>query len=296
MNNDFSDTGLIDLHTHSTASDGSLSPRELVALALNSGLKALALTDHDTTAGNREAIAEARKFNLTFVPGVEISCDFGIYSFHILGYWIDPENELLKNTLKILLEYRTQRNLKIISRLRDLGIEISYDEVEEIAGNEVVGRIHFAQILMQKGVVPSIKEAFTRLLNIGRPGYVAKKRLTAAEGINLILQAGGFPVLAHPGLYPFKSQNELNSILKELISVNLQGIEVYYSAHNSNQTESYLALAQKLNLAISGGSDFHGSAKPDILLGTGLKGNLNLRLNLLQELELKYLSFKNGKR
>jgi predicted metal-dependent phosphoesterase TrpH len=282
----------IDLHTHSTASDGSLSPIQLVDLAKSIGLSALALTDHDTVEGNAEAIAEADKQNLRFVPGVEISCDFRKEAIHILGYWIDYRNSILRHTLKELVQYRTQRNHLIISKLQALNIAITYEEVSAIAGNEVVGRPHFAQVLVNKGAADSVKDAFNRFLAPGKSAYVPKKRLSAKQGIELILQAKGFPCLAHPGQYDYVGEEVLKQGLRELIGYGLQGLEVYYSTHTAEQTGLFLKFAEQFDLAVSGGSDFHGDTKPEVKLGSGVNGRLKVPYELLKGMEERLSNLK----
>ena len=179
-------TGRIDLHTHSTASDGSFTPAELVQEARRLGLKGLALTDHDTAGGNPEAMAEAARQGIRFVPGIEISCDYQDKAIHILGYWIDFRNSTLNETLKQVIDYRNRRNLILTERLRELGISMIYEEVAQVAGNEVVGRPHFAAVLVKKRVVSNFREAFDKYLGKGGLAYIPKRRLTAAEGLQLI--------------------------------------------------------------------------------------------------------------
>lgn len=277
----------IDLHAHSTASDGDLSPSELVRLALQKGLVALALTDHDTAEGNNEAILEAERLGLNFVPGVEISVDRPPNSLHILGYWIDPENPVLKSTLETVRGFRDKRNPMIIEKLQGLGIDIDYVEVCGAAGGDVVGRPHFAKVLVEKGVVKSSAEAFQKYLGKGGLAYVDKKRMTPFEGIRLIHQAGGMPALAHPNQYDFDEPSGLEEMVAELKSYGLAGIEAYYSTHSEQQTAQYKHLAEKYDLAITGGSDFHGAAKPMIELGSGIGGNLKIPRSLLDNLRAR---------
>ncbi len=276
--------GLIDLHTHSTASDGSFSPKELVRMAKDKGLKALAITDHDTVEGLPEAVEEADRLGLQFVPGVEISCDLAETALHILGYWIDYRHRGLTRVLTDLVDYRTRRNHLIIDRFRALGIDLDYEEIAASAGNDVVGRPHFALALVKKGEVADTQEAFERYLARGKPAYVNKRRLTADQGIELITKAGGLPALAHPCQYGFRDENELREALKQLVDSGLQGLEVWYPTHSPRQSQLYLKLAREYKLAPTGGSDFHGESKPEIKLGTGVDGELCVEYEVLENL------------
>ncbi|MBL7190930.1 PHP domain-containing protein [bacterium] len=283
----------IDLHSHSTASDGELRPAELVKLAVELGLAGLALTDHDTAEGNGEAVSAAAELGLDFVPGVEISLDNPPNSLHLLGYYIDYNNPALKNTLAEVVGFRDKRNPMIIDKMRNLGIDITYDEVCDIAGGDVVGRPHFAKVLIQKGIVESSQEAFDRYLAKDALAHVDKKRLTPEVGINLVLKAGGIPVLAHPYYYKFGEPDGLDRLIRELVSHGLAGVEAFYSVHSRAQTEEYIRLAEKYDLLITGGSDFHGSTKPDIELGRGISGNLRIPYSVLENLKIKHCALKS---
>jgi len=278
---------MIDLHTHSTVSDGTLTPEELVRFAYKCGITALSLTDHDTAEGNFAAGRAADDVGLDFIPGIEISCDYRDGNIHVLGYWIDPDNQQLRNISARLIEYRHQRNHKIVERFHGLGILLEYVDIVEIAGNDVVGRPHFARALIDNGYAGSIAEAFDIYLGQGKKAYVPKIRLTPAEGIELISQAGGIPVLAHPNQYPFGTSNELKTALIELKTRGLRGIEAYYSTNTPDQTGFYLQIADELDLAVSGGTDFHGGIKPDVEIGTGIGNNLNLGYDIVRKLKLK---------
>src|SRR5207248_4047132 len=198
----------VDLHCHSTASDGTLPPAEVVRLAHEKGLVGLSLTDHDTIAGLAEAQAEAARFNITFIPGIEISAVPPIENgtLHILGYCIDPQNPTLLEMARQLIEARNNRNPRIIARLRELGIDITTDELAHEAKGEVMGRPHIGALLMKKGVVKSIKRAFTDYLAPGGKAYFDKERLSSRDAIGRIRRAGGIPVLAHP--IQLKAQND----------------------------------------------------------------------------------------
>jgi len=266
---------MIDLHTHSTASDGTYSPAELVRLAVREGLKALALTDHDTVEGLAEAEAEAERQGLAFVPGVEISVRFkGPGHCHILGYFVDPEVRDFRRTLKLLQQARAERNRKMVEKLRDLGIEITLEEVKGKAGGGEIGRPHFAALLVEKGVVRRVEEAFEKYLKKGAPAYVPKARLSEEEAFSAIRCARGLAVLAHPWHLRL-SPEDLAEYVAELKDKGLAGIEAYYTDHSPEFTAFCLDLARRLDLVVTGGSDFHGRNKPDIRLGRGL-GNLRV--------------------
>uniref|UniRef100_A0A832LVL6 PHP domain-containing protein n=1 Tax=Caldimicrobium thiodismutans TaxID=1653476 RepID=A0A832LVL6_9BACT len=274
---------MIDLHTHSTASDGTFSPSELIRLAKREGLKALALTDHDTTRGLPEAYEVAREEGIPFLCGVEISVKFnGPGHFHLLGYFLSPELPPLEETLKALQEARKRRNELMVEKLRALGVEITLTELEEIAKGEI-GRPHFARLLVEKGYVRTPDEAFEKYLRKGAPAYVPKALLEPKEAIEKILQAKGIPVLAHPITLKL-APKELSSYLKELKELGLRGVEAYYSEHNRDFTNFLLHEAQRLGFLTTGGSDFHGANKPDIRLGRGF-GNLRVPKECFERLK-----------
>lgn len=277
--------GYIDLHVHTTASDGTLTPAELVALAQEKGLKAVAVTDHDTVEGLPEALKAAGSRGFEVVPGVEISVDYRGGEMHILGYCVDPCSEPLLDSLAQLQEYRRERNPKVIRKLRELGMLISLEEVEEAAGGNVIGRPHFAAVLVRKGYAAGTQEAFDKYLGAGQPAYVKKEKLTPEEGIELIVRAGGVPVLAHPKYLKDHNADRLSALLEKLKAAGLKGIEAYYTTHTPEETELYLRLAEQHALLITGGTDFHGANKPEIELGAGT-GNLRIPYELLEKLKL----------
>lgn len=255
----------IDLHTHTTASDGTLKPQELVRLAEKTGLAAIAVTDHDTVEGLEAALEEGVALGLEVVPGVEISVDF-INETHILGYFIDFYDPNLRTALERLREFRRKRNPLMVERLNQLGFAITLEEVAREAGGKVIGRPHIAKALMNKGYVKSIHEAFALYLTQGKPGYVDKEKLVAQEAIELITNSGGIAVLAHPKCLQLDLL-DLEKAVQDLVQLGLKGIEAYYSTHSQPETQYYLQLAEKYNLLPTGGSDFHGSNKPEIKLG-----------------------------
>ena len=242
----------IDMHTHSTFSDGIFSPSELVDYAVKKGLSGIAITDHDTVDGIEEAMERASIYKgFIVIPGVELSTEYNNEEVHVLGYMIDYRMEYLLRILKYLQDTRNNRAIKIIDKLKKMGIKINHEDVMKIAGDGAIGRPHIARFLIQDGYVGTIKNAFTEYLAKGAPAYVPKQKLTPLCAINIIRKAGGVSVAAHPGL--LKSKN----ILNYLIHIGIDGIEVYHSKHTAKQSEEFLKLAQRHNLFITGGSDFH---------------------------------------
>lgn len=260
---------MIDLHTHSTASDGTLRPAELVREAARSGLTHLALTDHDGIGGLAEARAEASRERIAFLGGVEISAEHRPGTMHILGYGFREEDPTLNARLSDLRRAREERNPKIVRKLCELGATITMEEVAAAAGGKVVGRPHFAKVLVEKGHVQSNQEAFDRLLAKGGPAYVDKVRLSPAESISMIREAGGVAVLAHPNQMKASGPDALEAVVKDLADLGLQGIECFYRDHAEEDEARFLALAEKFRLVPTGGSDFHGTNRPDVHLGVG---------------------------
>ncbi len=272
----------IDLHLHTTHSDGSFSTREVMAFAKQAGLAALAITDHDIVEGIPEATAIGKELGIEVVPGVEISSRLGESELHILGYFLNWTDPLLAQRLSALRDSRHLRNPKIVQRLNELGIPITYEEVRALAGTESVGRPHIARLLMEKKFVTSAKEAFDRYLANGRPAFVDRELPEPAEAVRWIREAGGVPVLAHP-TWVRASAEGLRVLVRELKTAGLGGIEVHYSTHTPSQTTEYLDLAKQCELLVTGGSDFHGVTKPDIEVGIG-RGQLKVSEKLLDPL------------
>jgi 3',5'-nucleoside bisphosphate phosphatase len=257
----------IDLHTHSTASDGTFPPREVVRLAQERGLKALALTDHDTIDGLQEAVAAGQEFGLEVIHGVEISAQYLQGSMHILGYFLNYDNELLAQRLAVLKQARKDRNPQIIAKLNKLGIPLTMEQVEAISGGGQVGRPHIARALYQGGYVRSLQEAFDVYLGNHGLAYVSKFRFPPEEAIAMIRDVQGVPVLAHPFTLGLHTSETLRPLLEELMALGLAGLECYYPEHSPVQEALYLSLARDLGLLITGGSDFHGDNKPEVSLG-----------------------------
>jgi predicted metal-dependent phosphoesterase TrpH len=255
-----------DLHSHSTVSDGRLSPTQLLERAAARGVALLALTDHDNVGGIAEAREAGRRLGVEVVPGVEISADYGPGTMHILGLGIDVESPELLKSLQGLQQARRERNPKVIERLRAAGVELTLGEVEKLAGANQVGRPHFAQALVDKGAARDFNDAFERFLAKGRPAYVAKARLAPQEAIRCIHAAKGLAVLAHPIQLKLNGA-ELEAKVAELKGLGLDGVEVYHSDHGPEEERLYLALAQSHGLKVSGGSDFHGIPGKDAELG-----------------------------
>jgi predicted metal-dependent phosphoesterase TrpH len=276
----------IDLHTHTTHSDGSASPGELIALASAKRARAVAITDHDTVSAIGEARAAADRFGIEFVAGIEISAEYSPGTMHILGYCIDEQSSALAQKLGELQQARERRNPQIASRLRSLGFDISYDEVVEVAGNQVVGRPHFARLMIDKRYVASMQEAFDRFLKKGADAYVEKARLSPRESIALIHEAGGVAVLAHPYQLKLSSYEEVERLVGELADLGLDGIEAVYSRHSAEERTSYSEIAVRNGLLVTGGSDYHGSYKPDISIVSGL-GDLDVPYELLEALKAR---------
>lgn len=273
----------LDLHLHTTHSDGSLTPSEVVRLAHKAGVSALAITDHDITTGIPEASEAGRTLGIEVIPGIEISSLCGESELHVLGYFLEWEGPQLNQRLDGARESRHRRNPLIIQRLQALGIDITYEEVRAMAGSDSVGRPHIARVLMNKRIVTSAKDAFDRFLAHGKPAYVPRDLPSPAEAIRWIKEARGLAVLAHP-TWVKTPDGVLANVVKQLKTDGLDGIEVHYSTHTARQTREYLSLAKQLNLLITGGSDFHGVTKPDIEVGTG-KGSLHVPDSLLSKLK-----------
>jgi predicted metal-dependent phosphoesterase TrpH len=275
---------MIDLHVHTSYSDGTLSPRELLRYAADRGIEALAVTDHDTVDGVAEALQEGNEVGVEVVPGVEISAQWESGILHILGYFVRTDHPELIETLAYLKKEREDRNTKILSRLRDLNVHISLDEVNSEAGCGVPGRPHIAGVMARKRYVSTLQEAFDRYLKRGASAYVQKAKLAPIDAMQLIIRADGLPVLAHPHSLGERDPSRLEEIVKGLADQGLQGIEVYYPKHTPDQTRTFLEVTRRFDLAVTGGTDFHGSNKPEIELGI-IPGQGPLPSSLLLELK-----------
>jgi len=260
---------VIDLHVHTTCSDGGFTPSQAVDYAASRGLEALSITDHDTIAGNPEAEEAAHRRGIPFVSGVEISTRWDGITFHLLGYGLTRLTPRVLEAFAFLEESRAQRNPRMAQKLRDLGLDITWEEVRAEAGDSLVGRPHFARVLLRKGAVRSLQEAFDRYLGRSAPGYVDKQRLSPDETADLLREAGGVMVLAHPGILEEERPGCLPRVLEHLIALGLAGIEAHYSRHTPEQAGRYGALARHHGLLVTGGSDFHRAGEGGPEMGTG---------------------------
>ncbi len=273
----------IDLHVHSNCSDGSMSPEELMRHAKAAGLSALALTDHDTVDGLERAQKEAQAIGLEFIPGIELSV-VSDGETHIVGLYVDPKEPRFAAALERIREERRERNLATERALKAIGVFVSLEEARREAGSDLLGRAHFAKAMVKKGYAASVKDAFDRFLGVGGPAYCSIRSLSAKEGIGLIKGAGGVAVAAH--LHHTKKEGAaLEAYLRELKGYGLEGAEVLYSEYTPEMTRDYAALAEKLELFPSGGTDFHGTMKPHIAIGKGF-GNLSIPYSLLNPIKL----------
>ncbi|MDD5506152.1 MAG: PHP domain-containing protein [Candidatus Omnitrophica bacterium] len=250
-----------DLHVHTSESDGTLTPKQLVKEALSRGLSAIAIVDHDTVGGIPEAMAAAQGEDLEIIPGIELTAQHENQEIHILAYFVDCRNRPLLEKLRLVQLNRIERVYKIINNLEEQGVRLNPQDVFDISGKGTVGRMHIAKALVKVGRVATTAEAFRKYIGDKSPAYVLGFNLSPVEAITLIRGAGGVAVLAHP----YTLHND--ELIAELAGCGLQGIEVYYPEHSQSMVNFYLDLAKKLNLLVTGGSDFHGSVKPDIKLG-----------------------------
>jgi len=254
----------VDLHTHTTASDGQVRPAELVALAAQRGVVVLGVTDHDTTAGLSEAIAAGQQLGIEVVPGIELSTAVEAGEVHVLGYFIDPRSALLQESLCSFRDRRIARAREMVARLRRLGLSITFDDVQGLAAGGTISRAHLARLLTERGYAPSVDDAFARFLARGRPAYVPHERPTPAEAVRLVVHAGGAAVLAHPYL-----ASDLDRLLPQLVAAGLAGIEVWYAEYTAEQQHALAELARAFQLIPTGGSDYHGETfRPGRELGS----------------------------
>ena len=277
---------IIDLHAHSTASDGTYSPAEVAELAKKLGLFAIALTDHDTIDGLDEFQKTGNALGIETIPGIEFAALWEKHhrpEIHLVGLGFDPAHPALLSRMQEIRQSRDLRNSKMCEKLSSIGLHITIEEVAANAGGEIITRAHFANVLLQKGYIAKKEDAFSRYISPGLPGYVEREFLTPALCIQTIKEAGGAAVLAHPTLYGL-GMEQLEELCEELIPYGLDGIECQYSTYSPAETKAITALAEKMDLLPSGGSDFHGKNKPNIHLGSG-KSNLAIPYGFWEELK-----------
>jgi hypothetical protein len=274
----------IDLHTHSNFSDGTCSPEEIVALAIKKGLSAFALTDHDTVAGIPHALAECKrkKTALQVIPGTELSTEYHGHDIHIVGLFIDYQNQKLADTMTLFVKRRASRNAEMVKNLQNAGIPITLEAMKRDNPDTVITRAHFAKFLVSHHIVETPNEAFSVYLGKDTPYYVPRAMMTSTDAVHLILQAGGIPILAHPMHYKLE-EAVLREMITELQAAGLVGIEVKYSNHSPKDDAFVAGLAREYQLLPSGGSDFHGTNKPAIDLGSG-RGSLAVPYEYLEQL------------
>jgi len=255
--------GAVDLHTHTTASDGTYAPRDLVAEAASRGVRVLAVTDHDSTEGLAEAIDEAeRRRPLEIIPGIEINCDVEGAEIHVLGYLMDWQAEWFQDFCREQRRERRARIYRMVEQLAAIGMPLDADEVFAIVKEGSAGRPHVAQVMVTRGYVKTVREAFDKYLGSGKPGHVPRKKVTPEDAVRIIRKAGGVPVFAHPGLA------DRDELIPDLIAAGLMGIECYYTEHSAAQRASYLQICKDHDLVATGGSDFHGPKVRAATLGS----------------------------
>jgi len=273
---------MIDLHCHSIFSDGSLTPEELVALAEQTGLTALALTDHDTTDGLERFMTAGEASPVKTIQGVELSAELGESSLHILGYGVDPETAALQEALIWVRGGRAERNFQMLEKLNALGYDLTHDDVRKHSADDLVGRPHFAAALIEKGHFKHKDKVFKQLLGKNCAAYVDRRRLKPARCLEVIRSAGGVPVIAHPGQMKL-TRNKLRRLIKKLKEQGLGGLEVWHPTHHPHQVKALERICEEFELIATGGTDFHGSLTPDLSLGTGF-GNLCVPDEVLEHL------------
>lgn len=282
----------VDLHVHSTASDGTMSPSEVVAYAASRQLKAIALTDHDTINGIEEGRSTAANYPMEFIPGIELSCFYDDTEIHILGLYLDDSSPALLKGLNRLVRIRETRNQAMLARFQEDGFDITWEDLTHGSPDTVITRAHFARVLTEKGYAPSMDRAFAKYLQYGGRYCNRKEMVTPEESMELLRLAGAWPCLAHPMQYHM-GYEQIKTLALELKDMGLKGLEVYHSSQNPSQSSKLKVIAKDLNLLPSGGSDFHGTNKPDIDIGTG-RGGLRVSYSLLKEIKASHFGNLTG--
>lgn len=272
----------VDLHVHSTASDGTLSPSQVVRLAASLGLQSIALTDHDTVSGINEALDESKKTGIEVIPGVELSCVYRDKEIHILGLFVRHEDPSFLSALENLLAVRQQRNEEMIRRFQADGFPVTRQALTAGNPHTVITRAHFARLLTEKGITDSMGEAFQKYLQYGGKYCPRKDLITPEQALKVLTDNKAFPVLAHPCQYKL-GWSQTETLISHLALLGMRGLEVYHSSHSQEESQRLRILASQYGLLPTGGSDFHGTNKPDISLGTG-RGSLNLPASLLEDI------------
>ena len=272
---------MIDLHSHTNESDGTCSPAELIEEAVRAGVDVLGITDHDTFRGYDQAAPMARRSGVEVICGIELSTKLHGQSVHLLGYFLGDNGLADFRTWVLEMQAsRRERNVRLAARLRELGFNVTLEEAEA-RGRGMTGRPHFAQLMVEKGYVQNLREAFDEYLDESAKGYVYRKEPQFAEGVSRIREAGGIASLAHP----VRVKGDIPALLPELCGAGMNAIEAYHSDHARRDTDQYLRLAERYGLMVTGGSDFHGDVKPGVLLGTGYAGNLRIPADLIDQLK-----------
>jgi 3',5'-nucleoside bisphosphate phosphatase len=272
---------LIDLHSHTHESDGTCSPAQLVAEAVRTGVSVLGITDHDTLRGFDQAVPVAHQAGIELICGIELSTKLHGQSVHLLGYFLNDDHGLedFRNWVLDMQASRRDRNIRLVARLRELGFDITLEEAEA-RGRGMTGRPHFAQLMVERGYVSSLQQAFDEYLDETAKGYVYRREPQFSEGVERIRDSGGIASLAHP----VRVRADIPSLLPQLCAAGMNAIEAYHSDHTPRDTAEYLGLAQRHGLLVTGGSDFHGAVKPGVSLGTGCRGNLDIPPDLVGRL------------
>lgn len=274
---------IVDLHTHTTCSDGTFTPREIVEYAAKKNLSAIAITDHDEVSGVEEAIKYGDKYGVEIISGIEVSTQYEGSELHIVGLFIDIYDTNMNKLLIDMRQKRIDRNRLVAVKLQELGLDITYSDIVQAANGGIVTRAHIAKALRQKGYISSNQEAFDKYIGDGKPAYIKREVFDWQETIDMINNAGGVAVLAHPLLYKF-SKKRLEMIVSDMANHGLKGIEAYYSTHSPSDVKYIKMIADKNKLKVSGGSDFHGANKPKLDLASGY-GNLEIPYEVLQGLK-----------